>query len=51
MADLVDKYGDLIWSLVRRYFGTSPIAQESAQEAFLSLWSSAGALAGSGAAN
>lgn len=42
MADLVDKYGDLIWSLARRYFGTSPVAQESVQEAFLSLWSSAG---------
>lgn len=42
MGDLVDKYGDLVWSLARRYFGASPIAQESVQEAFLSLWSSAG---------
>ncbi len=42
MTELVEKYGDLIWSLARRYFGTSPIAQESVQEAFLSLWSSAG---------
>lgn len=42
MADLVDKYGDLVWSLARRYFGTSPVAQDSVQEAFLSLWSSAG---------
>ena len=42
MNDLVDQYGDLVWSLARRYFGASPIAQESVQEAFLSLWSSAG---------
>ena len=42
MTELVEKFGDLIWSLARRYFGTSPIAQESVQEAFLSLWSSAG---------
>ncbi len=42
MTDLVDAYGDLIWSLARRYFGSSPLAQESVQEAFLSLWSSAG---------
>ena len=41
MTELVDKYGDLIWSLARRYFGTSPVAQESVQETFLSLWSSA----------
>ena len=42
MTDLVDKYGDLVWSLARRYFGASPVAQDSVQEAFLSLWSSAG---------
>ena len=42
MNELIDQYGDLVWSLARRYFGTSPIAQESVQEAFLSLWSSAG---------
>ncbi len=42
MTDLVDTYGDLIWSLARRYFGASPLAQESVQEAFLSLWSCAG---------
>ena len=42
MTELVDQYGDLVWSLARRYFGASPIAQESVQEAFLSLWSSAG---------
>ena len=42
MTDLIDAYGDLVWSLARRYFGTSPLAQESVQEAFLSLWSSAG---------
>lgn len=42
MNELVDQYGDLVWSLARRYFGASPIAQESVQEAFLSLWSSAG---------
>ena len=41
MTDLVDTYGDLIWSLARRYFGGSPLAAESVQEAFLSLWSSA----------
>ena len=41
MTDLVDKYGDLVWSLARRYFGASPVAQDSVQEAFLSLWSSA----------
>lgn len=41
MADLIDTYGDLIWSLARRYFGASPVAQEAVQEAFLSLWSSA----------
>ena len=42
MTDLVDTYGDLVWSLARRYFGSSPLAAESVQEAFLSLWSSAG---------
>ena len=42
MTDLIDKYGDLVWSLARRYFGASPVAQDSVQEAFLSLWSSAG---------
>ncbi len=42
MTDLVNTYGDLVWSLARRYFGSSPLAQESVQEAFLSLWSSAG---------
>ena len=42
MTDLVDTYGDLVWSLARRYFGASPLAAESVQEAFLSLWSSAG---------
>ena len=42
MNELIDQYGDLVWSLARRYFGASPIAQESVQEAFLSLWTSAG---------
>ncbi len=41
MTELVETYGDLVWSLARRYFGSSPLAQESVQEAFLSLWSSA----------
>ena len=42
MGELVEAYGDLVWSLARRYFGSSPLAEESVQEAFLSLWSSAG---------
>ena len=42
MTDLVETYGDLVWSLARRYFGSSPLAAESVQEAFLSLWSCAG---------
>jgi RNA polymerase sigma-70 factor (ECF subfamily) len=38
----LDRYGGLVWGIARRFFGTSPDAEDAVQDAFLDLWRSAG---------
>jgi len=38
----MDEYGGLIWSLARRFCPTPSEAEDGVQEAFISLWESAG---------
>jgi len=34
----LDKYGNLVWSLARRYLGNSPDAEDAVQEIFVEIW-------------
>jgi RNA polymerase sigma factor (sigma-70 family) len=36
--DCIDRYGNLIWSLARRYSPSKPDAEDAVQEIFLELW-------------
>ncbi len=38
----VDTYGDLVWSLARRFSPTSADAEDATQDIFLHLWKAAG---------
>lgn len=39
--ECVEQYGDLIWSLARRFLGGSPDAEDAVQEIFIEVWTSA----------
>lgn len=38
---VLDQYGDLVWSLARRFLGNSAEAEDAVQEIFIEIWSSA----------
>jgi RNA polymerase sigma-70 factor (ECF subfamily) len=42
VGQCLDQYGDLIWSLARRFLGASSEAEDAVQEIFIEIWSSAG---------
>jgi len=42
VSDCMDQYGDLIWSLARRYLGMDADAEDAVQEIYIELWSNAG---------
>ncbi|SUZ73708.1 uncharacterized protein METZ01_LOCUS26562 [marine metagenome] len=39
---LINKYGNLIWSIARRYLSNQDEAEDAIQEIFVALWQSAG---------
>jgi len=41
IADCLDEYGSLVWSLAVRYLGSHADAEDATQDIFLSLWASA----------
>ncbi len=41
VAECQDQYGDLIWSLARRYLGMDADAEDAVQEILIELWSNA----------
>jgi RNA polymerase sigma-70 factor (ECF subfamily) len=41
VGQCLDQYGDLIWSLARRFLGASAEAEDAVQEIFIEIWSSA----------
>jgi len=41
VADCIDQYEDLIWSLARRYLGMDADAEDAVQEVLIELWSNA----------
>jgi RNA polymerase sigma factor (sigma-70 family) len=41
-AELLDRYGDLIWSLARRYLNDRAEAEDAVQDIVIELWSKAG---------
>jgi len=40
--ELINKYGNLIWSIARRYLSKQNEAEDAVQEIFVALWQSAG---------
>jgi RNA polymerase sigma factor (sigma-70 family) len=42
VAKVLDQYGDLVWSLARRFLGNSPEAEDAVQEIFIEIWKNAG---------
>lgn len=42
MRDCIETYGGLVWSLARRHLANDADAEEAVQDAFMSLWKSAG---------
>ncbi len=40
--ELMNKYGNLIWSIARRYLSNQNEAEDAVQEIFVALWQSAG---------
>ena len=42
MRECLDRYSGLVWSLARRFLGTSSEAEDAVQEIFIELWRSAG---------
>lgn len=42
VGDFIDRYGDLVWSLARRYLGNHMEAEDAVQEIFIEIWNSAG---------
>lgn len=41
VGQVLDQYGDLVWSLARRFLGNSAEAEDAVQEIFIEIWSSA----------
>jgi RNA polymerase sigma-70 factor (ECF subfamily) len=41
VGDFISRYGDLVWSLARRYMGNHPDAEDAVQEIFIEIWKSA----------
>jgi RNA polymerase sigma factor (sigma-70 family) len=42
VGDFISRYGDLVWSLARRYLGNHFDAEDAVQEIFIEIWNSAG---------
>lgn len=42
VSECIDCYGDLVWSLARRFLRDEVEAEDAVQEIFIDLWSSAG---------
>jgi len=42
VGEFINRYGDLVWSLARRYLGNHPDAEDAVQEIFIEIWNSAG---------
>lgn len=40
--ECLERYGDLVWSLARRFLGNQADAEDAVQEIFIDIWSSAG---------
>ena len=41
VAACLDQYGNLVWSLARRFLGNSADAEDAVQEIFIEIWSNA----------
>jgi len=41
LAQCLDSYGNLVWSLARRFLGNSSDAEDAVQEIFIEIWSCA----------
>lgn len=42
VSDFISRYGDLVWSLARRYLGNHMDAEDAVQEIFIEIWKNAG---------
>jgi RNA polymerase sigma factor (sigma-70 family) len=42
VAECIERYGGLVWSLARRFLGSSGDAEDAVQEIFVELWKCAG---------
>lgn len=42
VGDFISRYGDLVWSLARRYLGNHAEAEDAVQEIFIEIWKNAG---------
>jgi RNA polymerase sigma-70 factor (ECF subfamily) len=42
VKDCLDRYGDLVWSLARRYLRNAADAEDAVQDIFIDIWGSAG---------
>ncbi len=42
VSDFISRYGDLVWSLARRYLGNHMEAEDAVQEIFIEIWKNAG---------
>ncbi len=42
VGQCLDQYGDLVWSLARRFLGNSAELEDAVQEVFIEIWSNAG---------
>jgi len=41
VGECLDQYGDLVWSLARRFLGNSADLEDAVQEVFIAIWSNA----------
>lgn len=42
VSECLDRYGDLVWSLARRYLRNATDAEDAVQDIFIDIWGSAG---------
>lgn len=42
VGECLDRYGDLVWSLARRYLRNAADAEDAVQDIFIDIWGSAG---------